>query len=76
MPVTNMAQHVKSVTTAALMTLLYSNFQTLWQDTNDHLANQTTHIYFKFLGGKKKFRYRCFIYMLRASLKILHSVIA
>lgn len=53
MPVTNMAQHVKSVTTAALMTLLYSNFQTLWQDTNEHLANQTTHIYFKFLGGKK-----------------------
>lgn len=23
-------------------TLTYSNFQTLWQDTNDHLANQTT----------------------------------
>lgn len=50
MPVTNVAQHGKVLHkvshTAALLGLSYTvNFQTLWQDTNAHLANQTTQIH-------------------------------
>lgn len=58
MPDKNVAQHVKvlhkvSHNCCFAVTLLYSNFQILWQDINDSLIRQHKHIYFKFLGGKK-----------------------
>lgn len=65
-----------SVTTAFFVkTVLYSNFQTLWQDTNDRLIRQHKHIYFKFLRGKKRSDTDA-LCMLRASLQILHSLIS
>lgn len=51
------------------MTLMYNNFHT-WQDTSDPLANQTTHVHFKFLDGKKNV-FTDALHMLSASLKIL-----
>ena len=46
MPDTNVAHvkvpHKASHECGCAVTLLYSNFQTLWQDTHDHLTNQTT----------------------------------